>query len=118
MKADGSNQHLLLGDPSFFDFAPSFSPDGSQVVFTRCQPGGNCALYRVNVDGTGVTAITNFNSNPDVNDFEAIRDILKPYDANFMRRYPVSRKLNSSKIDDAEAASPVILDTPTQAKLF
>ena len=55
---------------------------------------------------------------PDVNDFEAIRDILKPYDANLMRRYPVSMKLNNSKIGDAESASPVILDTPTQAKLF
>ena len=55
---------------------------------------------------------------PDVNDFEAIRDILKPYDANLMRRYPVSMKLNNSRIDDAEPASPVTLDTPTQAKLF
>jgi hypothetical protein len=40
------------------------------------------------------------------------------YDANLMRRYPVSRKLNNSKIDGAEAASPVTLDIPTQAKLF
>jgi putative SOS response-associated peptidase YedK len=55
---------------------------------------------------------------PDVNDFKTIRDILKPYDANLMRRYPVSRKLNNSKIDDAEAASPVTLDTPTQGQLF
>ena len=55
---------------------------------------------------------------PDVNDFNVIREILRPYDANLMRRYPVSRKLNNSKIDDAESASPVILDTPTQARLF
>ena len=55
---------------------------------------------------------------PDVNDFEPIRDILKPYDANLMRRYPVSMKLNNSRIDDAESASPVTLDDPTQAKLF
>ena len=55
---------------------------------------------------------------PDVNDFDTIRDILKPYDANLMRRYPVSRKLNNSKSDDAESASPVTLDTPTRAKLF
>lgn len=55
---------------------------------------------------------------PDVTGFEAIRDILKPYDANLMRRYPVSMKLNNSRIDDAESASPVTLDTPTQAKLF
>jgi len=47
-----------------------------------------------------------------------IRDILRPYDANLMRRYPVNRKLNNSNNDDAESASPVILDTPTQANLF
>jgi putative SOS response-associated peptidase YedK len=55
---------------------------------------------------------------PDVTDFGAIRDILKPYDATAMRLYPVNRKLNNSNNDDAESASPVILDTPTQAKLF
>jgi putative SOS response-associated peptidase YedK len=54
---------------------------------------------------------------PDVTDFEEIRDILKPCDANLMRRYPVSMKLNNSRIDDAESASPVRLDTRTQAKL-
>jgi hypothetical protein len=48
---------------------------------------------------------------PNVNDFKTIRDILKPCDANPMRWYPVSRKLNNSKIDDADAASPVTLDT-------
>jgi len=56
--------------------------------------------------------------NPDVNDFDAIRDILKPFDANLMRRYPVSRKLNNSQNDDAESASRVTLDTPTQERLF
>jgi len=55
---------------------------------------------------------------PDVNDYEAIRDILKPDDATRMRRYPVSRKLNNSRIDDAESASRVTLDTPTQERLF
>jgi len=43
---------------------------------------------------------------PDVTDFEAICDSLKPYDASLMRRYPVSRKLNNSKNDDAVSASP------------
>jgi hypothetical protein len=38
----------------------------------------------------------------DVNDFDAIRDILKSYDA----------------IDDAESASPVTLDTPIEKQLF
>ncbi len=55
---------------------------------------------------------------PDVTDFKAIRDILKPYDATAMRLYPVNRKLNNSNNDDAESASPETLDAPTQAKLF
>ena len=40
---------------------------------------------------------------PDVTDFDAIRDILKPYDADLMRRYPVSTKLNNSQIEGAES---------------
>jgi Tol biopolymer transport system component len=67
MNADGSNQHLLLKDPSFADSDPSFSPDGSQIVFTRC--GFHCAIYRVQADGTELSAITNFNSNTAVFDF-------------------------------------------------
>ena len=55
---------------------------------------------------------------PDVTNFEVIRDILKPYDAALMRRYPVSRKLNNSHNDDAESASPIVLNTPDQTKLF
>jgi putative SOS response-associated peptidase YedK len=55
---------------------------------------------------------------PGVADFEAIRDIFKPYDANLMRRYPVSTKLNNSQNEGAESATPVTLDTPMQARLF
>jgi Tol biopolymer transport system component len=61
MNADGGNQHLLLNDPGFDDEAPSFSPDGSNVIFMRCALLGGefpCAIYRVNVDGTGLTAVT------------------------------------------------------------
>jgi putative SOS response-associated peptidase YedK len=55
---------------------------------------------------------------PDVKDFEAIRDILKPYDSSLMHRYPVSTKLNDSRNDDAESAAPVTLDIASQDKLF
>ncbi len=55
---------------------------------------------------------------PDVTDFGAIRDILKPYDAAQMRRYPVSTKLNNSQNEGAESAMPVTLGTPIQARLF
>jgi len=69
MNADGSKQRQFFVDPEgFADNYPSFSPDGSQVVFTRCGVV-NCAIYRVRTDGTGLTAITQFDPNPDVNDY-------------------------------------------------
>jgi putative SOS response-associated peptidase YedK len=55
---------------------------------------------------------------PDVTDFDAIRDILKPYDPGLMRRYPVRPSLNNSQNDDAESASRITVDAPEQTKLF
>ena len=55
---------------------------------------------------------------PDVTDFAEIRDILKPYEATAMRRHPVSTRLNNVKNEDAEAAAPVMLETPKQDSLF
>jgi len=70
MDADGSNQRVLLSEDSFFNNFPSFSPDGSQVVFTRCAlPAFHCAIYRIEINGSGLTALTQFDPNPDVNDF-------------------------------------------------
>ncbi len=68
MNADGSNLHRLFSDePGFGDYQPDFSPDGKQVLLTRCGPV-NCAIYRVQADGTGLTAITPFNFNEDIFD--------------------------------------------------
>jgi Tol biopolymer transport system component len=62
MEADGSDQHLLFPDPWFEDHTPSFSPDGTKVLFSRCQPdfGGEhrCAVTTVNADGTGMRTLT------------------------------------------------------------
>src|SRR5580700_1760450 len=55
---------------------------------------------------------------PDINDFEAIRDVLGPYDASLMRRYPVSMRLNNSQNDDPESAAAIQLNAPTQEALF
>jgi TolB protein len=71
MNADGTNQHLLLQDPSFSDIQPSFSPDGNRIVFVRCG-AVNCAIYRVQANGTQLTAITSFNANPDISDFHPV----------------------------------------------
>jgi Tol biopolymer transport system component len=70
MNADGSNQNLLLSEASFFDYFPSFSPNGSQVAFTRCAlPAFHCAIYRIGINGSNLTALTDYDPNPDVNDF-------------------------------------------------
>jgi Tol biopolymer transport system component len=61
MDADGSNQHLLFPDPWFEDHTPSFSPDGTKVLFSRCQPEGRehrCALTTVNLDGSDMRTLT------------------------------------------------------------
>jgi len=62
MNADGSDQHLLIADPDLNDERPSFTPDGSSVIFNRCRLDrpGTCALYQISVTGGGLTAITNF----------------------------------------------------------
>jgi Tol biopolymer transport system component len=70
MNADGSKPHRLLKDPSAFDVSPSFSPDGSHIIFTRCG-AVTCAIYRINADGSDLTPVTHFNHNPDVVDFWA-----------------------------------------------
>jgi Tol biopolymer transport system component len=71
MNADGSNQHLLLNDPSYSAVAPSFSPYGSQIAFYRCTSPPvffQCAIYRIQADGSGLTSITPINSNRDIID--------------------------------------------------
>lgn len=49
---------------------------------------------------------------PDVTDFEAIREILKSYDAKQMRRSAVSTKVNNSKNEGAESAARITPDEP------
>jgi Tol biopolymer transport system component len=61
MSSDGSDQHKVLGEADYAEWAPSFAPDGSHLIFTRCQTQGpSCAIYRMNLDGSGQTAVTHF----------------------------------------------------------
>lgn len=56
--------------------------------------------------------------NPEVEDFDAVREILMPYDPGLMRHYPVNPRVNHVQNDDAECAVPITLSLPEQALLF
>ncbi len=54
-------QVLLVNDPEFGETAPSFSPDGSVVVFGRVgsqSPTVSAGIWTVRSDGTGLTNIS------------------------------------------------------------
>jgi putative SOS response-associated peptidase YedK len=55
---------------------------------------------------------------PDVQDYEAIREILIPFEAAKMREYPVNPKLNSVNNKDMSLAGPVEASEPKQQGLF
>ena len=46
-----------------FDNEPQFSPDGSTIVFTRFKSRSRTAIFRVNVDGTGLDRMTPYGLN-------------------------------------------------------
>jgi putative SOS response-associated peptidase YedK len=56
---------------------------------------------------------------PGMTDVKVVSEMLKPYDAQLMRSYPVSARVNSVANDDAECSTPTqITPVQTQATLF
>jgi TolB protein len=69
MDANGSHAHMVAGDgPNFADRFPTYTPDGQQLVFSRCVMGDHCAIYSIRVDGTHLRALTPLRP---VNDIQA-----------------------------------------------
>ena len=67
MNADGSDQIRLTNDPTP-DYAPSWSPDGNQIVFSSNRDGNAGDIYVMNADGSGEIRLTNdaaVDANPD-----------------------------------------------------
>jgi putative SOS response-associated peptidase YedK len=54
---------------------------------------------------------------PDMKNVDAASDLLKPYDAQAMRCYPVSTRINSTANDDEECSAPAKL-AEVQDRLF
>jgi len=60
MNADGSNQRVVVSETGFEYGAPDWSPDGTQLVFTRYNiPARDTGIYVINVDGTGLREVLN-----------------------------------------------------------
>jgi putative SOS response-associated peptidase YedK len=51
-------------------------------------------------------------------DVKAALQVLKPFDENLMKRYPVSRDLNNPKNDNPQSAAEITLEPQIQGTLF
>jgi Tol biopolymer transport system component len=73
VNADGTNRRLLFSENSGYgDDQGNWSPDGSRVIFRRCNftKYEACAIYTVKVNGTGLNAITKFHANTTGDNFD------------------------------------------------
>ena len=55
---DGTAEHHLAASTASLDYNPAWFPDGQSIVFTS-ERDGSAELYRVNVNGSGLTRLTN-----------------------------------------------------------
>ena len=58
MKSDGSGKRRLTNDPDFADLQPDWSPDGTHILFSRCDDHlgfiAQCDLDVISAAGTGM----------------------------------------------------------------
>jgi dipeptidyl aminopeptidase/acylaminoacyl peptidase len=58
MDPDGSNQVRLTDNQGRQDVSASWSPDGEQIVYSRCGEESNCDLFTMNADGSNKDRVT------------------------------------------------------------
>ena len=59
MRANGSHEHNLGSTKRFDDQTPAYTPNGRQIVFSRCK-GEACAIWKMRSNGTHQHALTRF----------------------------------------------------------
>lgn len=61
IRADGTGVRRLVADPFFSDGDPSWSPDGTRLLFSRCRPDFSaCALYQAEASGNHLRELLPF----------------------------------------------------------
>lgn len=63
IQIDGMNQEKITNsEPSYFDYTPAWSPDGSKIIFesnrSSISDSGSYDLYKMNNDGTSISQLT------------------------------------------------------------
>jgi Tol biopolymer transport system component len=60
VRADGTGQATMVGDGKTLDITPSFTPDGTQIVFSSNRGGRHMSIWQLATNGEGgVTQLTN-----------------------------------------------------------
>ena len=95
VRADGSGADTIdldVGTDDYFAFAPSYSPDGSRIVFSL-EVGAAADIYTADLDGSNVAQIT---------------------DTEVPERFPSWADTTRHRVIDADAVGPepVINDAP------
>ena len=65
MDADGTDQTDVTNYPTGYDYTPAWSPDSTQIVFSRYENGNQGDLYVMNADGSDQTNVTNDDTTDD-----------------------------------------------------
>jgi len=62
VRADGTGTRRFTNAPAD-DYTPSWSPDGTKIVWTRQFPSGKYQIFTMNADGTGLAKLTGGSAN-------------------------------------------------------
>jgi hypothetical protein len=58
MDANGGNAHIIVPLLTAYNIVPSWSPDGTKILFVSPREGSSLNIFSVNPDGTGITNLT------------------------------------------------------------